>query len=224
MSACPKIYTISAKILIFDVRCNCNLHSICENTFQSKYAKSNNLSKPLETPVNIANEYFENLHNMSATSQIDSINSNLPTHSALKQTLSALRSASNPASELIDPTQWPKFRKYWERIRFLKLEGEDEGILINRQSIENFWKFVIMNGRICTGDVVLTNDGNLRAVWRDGQQTFLGLQFMEDNNIQFVIFKKRRADSPVSRVTGSDSFQGILKQIKAFDLDSLICE
>ncbi|MDE0308343.1 MAG: hypothetical protein OXI60_00720 [Acidiferrobacterales bacterium] len=108
-----------------------------------------------------------------------------------------------------------------KRIKFLKSETEDDEIPVNSQSKDDFFKFVTTNRRIRIGDVAVTDEGNPRAVWRDDKQSFLGLQSMGDKNIQFAIFK-RRSNSPVSRVTGRGTFEGVSEQVKAFQLDSLI--
>ena len=72
------------------------------------------------------------------------------------------------------------------------------------------------------GNLVLMDNGNLRAVWRDGQGTHLGLQFLGSGMAQYVIFKQRKATGPISRVTGRDTFGGLKRQIDAFELHSLL--
>ncbi len=71
---------------------------------------------------------------------------------------------------------------------------------------------------------MLMDNGNLRTIWKDGHGTQFGVQFLGDGLAQYVIFKRRMPTRPVSRVTGRDTFEGLKKQIDAFDLHSLIYE
>ena len=65
-------------------------------------------------------------------------------------------------------------------------------------------------------------NGNLRAVWKGANGAHMGLQFLDNRSIQYVIFKQRETSAPVSRVYGRDTMKGISKQIDAFDLDDLL--
>ena len=69
---------------------------------------------------------------------------------------------------------------------------------------------------------MLIDNGNLRAVWKGENGTHIGLQFLGSHAVQYVIFKWRAAAETISRVAGRDSFDGVKRQIKAFDLRSLI--
>ena len=68
------------------------------------------------------------------------------------------------------------------------------------------------------------DNGNLRAIWKDGEGSRLGLQFLGGGMVQYVVFKRRSAKQQVSRVAGRDTFKGILRQVEAFDLGSLLHE
>ncbi|MDE0304966.1 MAG: hypothetical protein OXI87_08795 [Albidovulum sp.] len=113
---------------------------------------------------------------------------------------------------------------YWTRILVLQYAGEQDGYCLNSASEYHFWRFVSSEPRLRKGNLVLVDNGNLRAVWKDGQGTRLGLQFLDDGMIQFVIFKRRGAGQPPSRVAGRDTFDGVKKQIHVFNLASLIYE
>ena len=67
-------------------------------------------------------------------------------------------------------------------------------------------------------------NGNLRAIWRDGQGTRMGLQFLGSGKLQYVIFKRHGGEDKISRASGRDNFDGIARQIDAFDLHSLLSE
>ncbi len=117
------------------------------------------------------------------------------------------------------------FQAYWTRILALRNAGEQDGYYLNSTSEFYFWRFVVNLGpRLRKSNLVLVDNGNLRTVWKDDQGTRLGLQFLSDGMIQYVIFKRRGAGQPPSRVAGRDTFDGVKKQIHAFDLASLIYE
>ncbi len=113
---------------------------------------------------------------------------------------------------------------YTSRIRFLKNEAVDDGYVLNLPSEIDFWQFVRSSPDIRQGSLVLMDNGNLRAIWKDEQGSRLGLQFLGGKMIQYVIFKWRNHGQSISRVTGRDSLQGLARQIDAFELWSLLSE
>ena len=72
--------------------------------------------------------------------------------------------------------------------------------------------------------MVLMDNGNLRAVWKDEKGTHLGLQFLGEGMVQYVIFKRRSRSRPISRIAGRDTLEGFKHQIDAFQLHSLLYE
>ncbi len=117
-----------------------------------------------------------------------------------------------------------KSQSYFFRINTLRLAAAQDGYSLNSASEFDFWRFIGANPRLRKGNLVLIDNGNLRAVWRDEQKTHLGLQFLGEGMVQYVIFKRREAARPISRVAGRDTFEGIKQQIQAFELHSLFYE
>ena len=115
-----------------------------------------------------------------------------------------------------------KFRAYKARIEELREFAAEDGFQAKSESLIDFWKFIRSEQRIRRGNLVLIDNGNLRAVWKDNQGTYLGLQFLGGEMVQYVIFKQRGTTKPISRVAGRDNFDGLKRQIGAFDLDSLL--
>jgi len=115
-----------------------------------------------------------------------------------------------------------KFGSYEERIRELSVYAAEDGYCLCRASNQDFWRFVQTDPRIRRGNLILMDNGKLRAAWKDGKGTHLGLQFLGGGMLQYVIFKKREAASVVSRVAGRDTFDGLKRQIDAFDLFPLL--
>ena len=113
---------------------------------------------------------------------------------------------------------------YSSRIAYLKDEATHDGYELNESSEDDFKQFVRSMPYLRKGDLVLMDNGNLRAIWKDDRSGRLGLQFLGGNMVQYVIFWRRHADREISRVAGRDSLEGIVRQIDAFQLHSLLCE
>lgn len=111
---------------------------------------------------------------------------------------------------------------YLRRIEELRGYGVDEGIVINRDSENDFKSFVDSLPTARKASLVLTDSGNLRAVWKDGDGSHLGLHFLGNRLIRYVIFRRRPNASSVSRAAGTDTFQGVKKRIAAGDLRALV--
>lgn len=113
---------------------------------------------------------------------------------------------------------------YSSRIAYLRDEATHDGYGLNEDSERDFKQFVQSRPSIRKGDLVLLDNGNLRAVWRDEQGGRLGVQFLGSDMVQYVIFSRRQRNRPVSRVAGRDSLEGVARQIDVFDLHSLLAE
>ena len=113
-------------------------------------------------------------------------------------------------------------RAYMSRLKYLQDEAGHDGYVLNPTSEVDFWQFVRSAPYIRRGNLVLMDNGNLRAIWKDEQGTRLGLQFLGDCMVQFVIFKRRKQGQPISRVSGRDSLE-VLKWLTAtYELHSLL--
>ena len=117
-----------------------------------------------------------------------------------------------------------KLSAYMARIRFLKDEAVHDGYMLNLSSEIDFTHFVRSAPDIRRGNLVLMDNGNLRAIWKDQHGARLGLQFLGGRMVQYVIFKRRREEQLISRATGRDSLEGFERQIHAFELHSLLYE
>ena len=114
------------------------------------------------------------------------------------------------------------YAAYASRIEVLKEQAALDGYSLNHASRDAFFEFLKKNPLIKRGRLVLMENGNLRAVWKGGKEDHIGLQFINNRAIQYVIFTRREPQFPVSRVSGRDTLNGIKKQIEAFDLDSVL--
>jgi hypothetical protein len=77
---------------------------------------------------------------------------------------------------------------------------------------------------VCEAEVVLLDNGNLRIIWEDEDGNHFGLQFRGDRMLQYVIFRRRRGSSDISRMAGRDTFDGVKRQVRTFQLETLLQE
>lgn len=112
--------------------------------------------------------------------------------------------------------------EYGQRIEILRNDGDLDGITINKASIQDFWSFVESVPFACKAEIVLVDNGNLRAVWNGEDGSHLGFQFFGDHMVQYVIFRRRQGSGHVSRVAGRDTLEGVKRQVQNFDLETLL--
>ena len=117
---------------------------------------------------------------------------------------------------------WQRHGTYQKRIGALARFGVDEGISLNEDSESDFWTFERAAGFTRPAGFALMDSGNLRAVWKGDNEDHLGIHFLGDHTANYVIFKKRAGTRQTSRVAGNDTLEGVRKQIRAFDLASLV--
>ena len=114
--------------------------------------------------------------------------------------------------------------RYRDRLADLREAAEEEGIEWSESSEHDFRAFVTGNPGWRKCSVALMDNGNLRAVWDDDNDDarHVALQFLGGGHVQYVIFKRRPGAGKVSRVAGADTFDGIKRQVGAFDLNPLV--
>ena len=115
---------------------------------------------------------------------------------------------------------------YRRRIAELREYGleEEEEIAISPDSERDFWAFMPTLPGAPQAALALTDDGTLRAVWGDADdpESHLGMEFLGGGWTRYVIFRRRAGAAKISRVAGTDTFQGVLRQLSAFDLRHLV--
>ena len=109
-------------------------------------------------------------------------------------------------------------RAYECRLEVLRADAELDDLTINVDSEQDFWDFVASADYLPRAMLALMDNGDIRAVWKGDDSSHLGLHFLGNGVIQYVIFKRRSDSRRISRVAGVDTLGGIRKQIAAFDL------
>lgn len=113
-------------------------------------------------------------------------------------------------------------QEYNARIDVLCAFAEQEDYSLKAASKHDFMHFIRSEPFIRKSNLVLMDNGNLRALWKNDKGDQVGLQFLGGRKVQYVIFKRRTADGEFSRVAGRDTFEGVKRQIFALELPSLI--
>ena len=113
-------------------------------------------------------------------------------------------------------------RTYSQRIEELREHGQEDEITLNEASAEDFWTFMEASGFNRRAGLALMHNGNLRAVWKGDEGDHLGVHFLGNHVVNYVIFKRRPGSVRVSRVAGNDTFDGIKRQVRSFALNSLV--
>lgn len=111
---------------------------------------------------------------------------------------------------------------YRDRVNELHEIAEDDGIELNRESRDDFWKFIKSYRNIRQCAVILRDNGNLRAIWRDGKGTRMGLQFLGSDEIEYVILKEHETDAEGTEHIGRTTIQGVGPLVEKFKLNSLL--
>ena len=114
------------------------------------------------------------------------------------------------------------YKDYSRRIEVLRSDAEDDGFVLNEASERDFWQYIRSVPFAQKTGLVLVDNGNLRAVWKGDDESLLGIQFLGNQWVEYVIFKRRPSTSDVARVAGRDTLDRLKRQIDAFDLTSLM--
>ena len=151
-----------------------------------------------------------------------------PNTSTDYSTSPGLRNEFDPWSEFITELEEKESdakhvrQAYKARIDVLRSAAALDGFEVNGASERDFWSFIGSTYFSRRAGLALMENGNLRAVWKGEDASHLGLHFRGDRQIQYVIFKRRSGSRRISRTAGIDTFEGVKKQIGAFDLMSLV--
>ena len=114
------------------------------------------------------------------------------------------------------------YKDYSNRIEVLHRNVEDDGFGLSEASERDFWQYIRSTPFAQKAGLVLVDNGNLRAVWKGDDESHLGIQFLGNQWVEYVIFKRRPSTRHVARVAGHDTLDGVKRLIDAFDLTSLM--
>ena len=108
-----------------------------------------------------------------------------------------------------------------KRIEELRSAAEEEGLLWSEDSLSNAIAFVESNGSLSRPGVFVLENGNIRFLWVADDGSQVGLQFLGNEEFQYVCFAKRQ-DGTIERSLGNRAIEGFDLFLKALGLDSLV--
>ena len=109
-----------------------------------------------------------------------------------------------------------------QRIRELDHCARSEGGRVNPTSEYTFWRFLGRSPFGAKPGLVLLDNGNLRATWGDMRPTHVGLQFLPNDQIQYVVFARPPSSSGVMRGRGRVGAANIPKLLEGFGLAEVL--
>jgi hypothetical protein len=98
----------------------------------------------------------------------------------------------------------------------------EDGISLDAASEMGLWTFIEYSSFTRRAGLAMMDNGNLRAVWTGEDSSHLALHFLGGQLVRYVIFKRRAGSKHTSRVAGTDTIEGIQKQVQAFQLEELV--
>ena len=108
------------------------------------------------------------------------------------------------------------------RIRELDAFARSEGSHVNPASERTFWRFFSQHPFGAEPGLVLLDSGNLRAIWGDMKPTHVGLQFLPNDQIQYVIFARPPSAPAVTRSRGRAGIADIPRLLAGYGLTDLL--
>lgn len=111
-----------------------------------------------------------------------------------------------------------------KRVQFLRIEAEIDRVPFSDASFSDLQAFMRETRPRVRPSLFLNDNGNLRALWKNDAGEQIGLQFLGEGNIQFVIFKRRPGTLRMARIAGIDAKDKILAHIRASGVEGLLFE
>ena len=98
----------------------------------------------------------------------------------------------------------------------------DEGFTVAQESIDDFWQLVRSLLLTRKAQLVLTDEGNLIAIWDDDDGNYVDIEFLGAGSLHYLIFKGP-VHSP-NRICeeGGGDIQTVKRQVQEHKLDSLL--
>jgi hypothetical protein len=109
-----------------------------------------------------------------------------------------------------------------DRLRELHVDALRNAEPFSESSLANLGLFLDSLPLIERPAIFLLDDGNLRAVWRNAAKEQVGLQFLGNGVVQFVMFVKRQRPPIMSRDAGTDALENMRARIEGNDCARLL--
>ena len=124
-------------------------------------------------------------------------------------------------TQLLDPASSTR-AAYQRRIAQLCSFAEEDGIELSAPSKGDFFDFACTEPQTRAASLVLLDNGNLRAVWRSGQQE-VGVQFYGGGSVQYLI-SREGDDGKITHTARRGTFEEFSAAIERAGLGGLLYE
>ena len=111
-----------------------------------------------------------------------------------------------------------------QRLQFLRVEAEIENMPFSESSQAALWSFLQEVEPTARPRLYLNENGNLRALWKNSDGEQIGLEFLGNHAIQYVIFRRRERIGTMARLVGIESDDRIFAHIRASNAQGLLFE
>jgi hypothetical protein len=101
-----------------------------------------------------------------------------------------------------------------DRLRELHVDALRNAEPFSESSLADLRSFLASISLIERPAIFLLDDGNLRAVWRNAAKEQIGMQFLGNGVVQFVMFVKRQHPPIMSRDAGTDALANMRARIE----------
>ena len=105
---------------------------------------------------------------------------------------------------------------YRARIDYLRAIAEDEDIFFSSDSCRDFWLFISSYCPSPQAGLILTDDGNLVAIWRDAKGSNVEVEFLGNEQGKLIVFKDPNNPLRVLPEITNDTLASIGQQIGEF--------
>ena len=107
---------------------------------------------------------------------------------------------------------------YAKRIDYLHLVVDEERGSVSGDSERDFWDFVHRHPFAEPGQIVVTNEGHLRLVLKGKDEAHIGIRFLGNRRVRYVIFNRRAGERVLLETSGEDGFEGLVSHAHACGL------
>ena len=111
---------------------------------------------------------------------------------------------------------------YEARIELLREAAEEEDLAINEGSVEEFWRFFDHFKPVGCASLVLTVEGDVRAVWRTGPDNHFAIHFRGAETVHYVVFKQMPGLSSIARSSGACLLSEVKALISMYKMERLV--
>lgn len=124
--------------------------------------------------------------------------------------------AGEPSATDFLPTSHIIEKNYQARIHHLQAIAEDEDIFFSSESCHDFWLFIRGYCPSPQAGLILTDDGNLVAIWRDADGSTVEVEFLGNQQCKRIVFRDPQNPLRVLPEITNDTLASIGQQIGEF--------